>query len=87
MSGEDRRPTPVREVYSHIASGLFGVVVSVVFLTATEVGEFWWWWGLVTLPIAVGWVAYWLIDLLRHRKDRAKIRAEEGPDRWDPWWG
>ena len=81
MSDEDRYVAPARDVHMRVAQGVLQIVVCVVLLTAFEVGEFWWWWGLVSLPLTALYLCYWLVDLYRHRHERAKVRAE----RWDPW--
>lgn len=79
----DEKPelSPARDVHVRIAHGVFQIVVGIVLLTNFEVGSFWWWWGAVGLPISAAFLVYWLVDLFRHRHERAEERAE----RWDPW--
>jgi hypothetical protein len=72
---------PVWTVYYWIPFGVYFGAKSVYGLYEYEVGDRWWWWSVIGIPICAWCVIYNLHDLYRHRLQRSREREEK----WAPW--
>jgi len=78
---DEPKPVPVWVNYHGTAFGLYFGARSIYGLNENEVGEQWWWWSVIGVPLCGSMLAYNLYDLYRHRHERARQREE----RWAPW--
>lgn len=81
VTAGEQGPTPAKDVHWSLATQLMIVIWLIYGLNVNSVGERMWWLSAIGLPFGVGLIIYYLVDLYRHRHERARQREEE----WAPW--
>lgn len=72
---------PRQDVLIWIVLSVWYGVQSLIELYSNDVGERWWWWAVIGIPLSVFVFVSGLLDLYRNRHEHARQREEK----WAPW--
>lgn len=81
VTAREREPIPAKDVYWILATQSMSAIWCIYGLNAYSAGERMWWFSVISLPALIGLIIYHLVDLYRHRHERARQREGE----WAPW--